>query len=270
MKFYFLIILYFLPFYCLAENATTITDIASDKITSLTKDNPDMIKHIITVVGMLVTLIGGFFIARITTKAARSNVKLEQLKLIYALSVEKNVTKGNYEFLVEEAFRSYFGKHIPIKVINILTALEEQFSAFSCYEVIGGLTSYNDKTKKIKSLSTRGIQVRIAALIAIAVFFILLAVFFGVILYKLLKEFTDITLVFLLIVTVVGVITSLSLIASGYLVNLAFDTKPYFNRFEKALADKIETTELPRSNIIVLVIFSIFIGGIICTTRHLF
>ncbi len=91
-------------------------------------NNPEIIKNIGVLLSTIVTVTVAFIIAYYARKAPVAVVKLEQLKLIQDLTKAKAWLNTSHHFIVEEAFRQYFGGHIPIAAIKVLCKLDSSFT----------------------------------------------------------------------------------------------------------------------------------------------
>lgn len=221
------------------------TNTSSNPLINFIKEYEDLIKHVITLMAALVTIFGAIMVAKIARKAPDAAVKLEQLKYIDALILEKALSKPELYFVVEEAFRHYFKTHIPIEIIKLLANVEERFYAFSYYAKVGGLISYDKKTRKIKSLSAAGKNLRIATMFSIFALCVHISTIFA---FSAFQLFTQSSPLYFLIGTLLITFS----VSFGWLAINVFDkmgdVKTDFRRFESKLEGKYEATEVNKSD----------------------
>jgi hypothetical protein len=215
--------------------------------------NTDITKSILALFGVLITVVGAYFIGKIARKAPNDMVKLEQLKLIDVLTLEEAWLKPERHFVVEEAFRQYYNFYIPIRIIQLLSNVEQRFYAFSSYKKIAKFTSFNQKTKKIKSLSKEGKNVRLVALVTSFISMFLLLLFVTVSAYALFMIDGRHANAWLLIIVSFLVYIAGQLAYFCYLaLDSAMESNANFERFEKELSGYVEPTEVDNNQYVVI------------------
>ena len=239
----------------------TLPTLAADTDTAsrgFINDYEDIIKNIVTLFGVIMTVVGAILVAKISRKAPDALVKLEQLKLIDVLVYNKAHQNPDNYLVVEEAFKLYYNTYIPIEIIKLLSNLEERFFAFASYAKVGGLISFNKKTGKIKSLSGLGKFLRIVALFV-------LSTLFAHICFGFLVAASFMTAKSNMLDIIWGGVFAIPAVFCAYAMFIIFsrmiDLKSDFTRFESKLEGKVETTEINKSDLLIIIIcIGIIIG----------
>ncbi|MGO2331649.1 MULTISPECIES: hypothetical protein [unclassified Pseudoalteromonas] len=233
--------------------------LADDKVSNVSitffDDYGDILKSIIPLIVAIVTAGVAIFVTKIARKAPDAAVKLEQLKFIEGLVYDKAWSKPESYFVVEEAFKLYYKTYIPIDIIKLLANVEERFFAFSYYANVGGLISFDKQRGKIKSLSEKGKNLRIGALLSLGIMFLhfcFISFVLAIFLFSK-SNFLGVAL---------GCIFTIFFIFFGWAAYSSFDNmidlKANFRRFESKLEGKFEATEINTSDM-TIIIFSIII-----------
>lgn len=206
----------------------------------------DVLKSITPLIVAIVTVGGAIFVTKIARKAPDAAVKLEQLKFIEGLVYDKAWSKPDSYFVVEEAFKQYYNTYIPIEIIKLLAKVEDRFFAFSSYAKVGGLISFDKETKKIKSLSKKGKNVRVGMLFSLIITFVhilFLCLFLSLFMFSK-DNFLNIALG-----GVFAIFSAFCAWAVYEIFDKIIDFKKDFRDFESKLKGKLEATEINKSDL---------------------
>ena len=248
----------------LAGDSTAV----ANELTKIIKEYEDIIKHFITLLGVFITVWGAITVAKITRKAPDAATKLEQIKFIDSLIVDKAWQEEHGRFVVEEAFQLYYNKYIPVDIIVLLAGLEARFYAFSSYIKVSGLTSFNKDSHKIKSLTLFGKWLRAISILLLIIILLHIVAVTGIVSYSLLMSESDNTLT-LIFGGSLAFSSAIAAYGAFVLFDLMIDIPADFNRFEKDLEGYIEKTEIRNADFIIILV-SLIIIVVIWFVKHLY
>jgi hypothetical protein len=134
-------------------------------------------KFFANLAGVILTVLGGFFVAYIVQKAPRDMVKLEKLKMINTLATNKAWLKPEQYLVIEEAYMQYYMCYISVDTIKLLHGLHNRVEAFSAYKAVAPYCTYNQTTGKIVTYSKRAQNWRKAFQASLIFLFFNMAVF---------------------------------------------------------------------------------------------
>lgn len=132
--------------------------------------------------GAVTTLIIGIIAAfallhvhRKNREVAQEAVKVSCLNLMGELSEQRAYLKNRMKFIVEETFKLYYGKYIPIEVIQKICSHKNASYAFLAYKEVSGLMLFDNATKKFNILSEFARILRLIALLEIGLLMLVLS-----------------------------------------------------------------------------------------------
>lgn len=224
------------------------------------KEHEEIIKHFTSFIVAVIAVLGTIKVAKISRIAPDAAVKLEQMKFIDSLIIDKAWEEERGRFIVEEAFQLYYKTHIEVDVIVILIGLEKRFYAFSSYVKVGHLTHFNTSLNRIESLSTTGKLMHVLSLFCLSI--VLLHVVVGAVITSYLLIDESISSVNIMLILVLALFSGLSLSIVFTWYSQALDVFGDFSRFERDLDGYVDNNMIRKTDCLLIFISVIVIGSI--------
>jgi len=107
-------------------------------------DDKEVVKVIVSFVGVLLTAIVAGVIGYFAREAPMKTVKLEQLKFISQLTNDRAWKDPSNNFVIEEVFKEYFRVFIPIEVITFICMSKSRYYGFVFYSHVRNWVEFKD------------------------------------------------------------------------------------------------------------------------------
>tara|TARA_R110000744_G_scaffold188407_3_gene307754 strand:- start:2293 stop:3039 length:747 start_codon:yes stop_codon:yes gene_type:complete len=172
-----------------------------------------------------------FYVGHKAKEVAVNATKAQQLIFLDKLGKERALTIESRTFAVEEAFKHYLGVHIPKHIIKLFWESGNTSRGLESYTNVAEYVEYDESSKKIKSLSTCDIRLKVVSNILCSIAFTLGYIISSTWVLNAYNEELNIQLIMQLIVcTAIAIGTFYSAIKAWH---SGWNTNGYFKEFKK-------------------------------------
>lgn len=224
-------------------------------------DNEEILKSLIGFLSIITTGLFALAVSYYTKKTPEKTVKLEQLRFIGTLAKDKAWKDRSMHFVIEEAFKNYFGTFISINIIKHICISDSRFHTFEAYGKISSTIKWSGTKKMILVPNKNGVFWYKASQFGLALVsstYCIISFSFGYAFFKIQDfPFYFIQLVFAFCLVTAGIFLF-------YLTLKFFDKAIVYSsnltRFKMLIGNYVETSEVDKQDKKVFTITSIILA----------